>query len=173
MSHTSTAAITTRSATAQDAPVIEALINRYVPNGTLLPRTRAFIETNARDFIVAVGDGKVIGCVHLDEYAPSLAELRSLAVDPEWQHAGVGRALVLATERLATVRGNATLFAVTNEEEYFHHFGFESRRIPELDLERSEVSRFKGVCAKDLPRVETPWPKTTATSKIVAEYLSA
>ncbi|MDQ6717780.1 MAG: hypothetical protein M3Z17_05470, partial [Gemmatimonadota bacterium] len=63
---------------------------------------------------------------------------------------GVGRLLVDATERLATARGYATLFAVSNDEEFFKRFGFEKRHIPELDLERSEVSRFKGVHAKDL-----------------------
>ena len=88
--------------------------------------------------------------MHLDEYAPSLAELRSLAVDPRYQGKGVGRELVLATEKLATARGYATLFAVSNDEEFFKRFGFERRHIPELDLERSEVSRFKGVHAKDL-----------------------
>ena len=40
--------------------------------------------------------------------------------------------------------------AVSNDEEFFTRFGFERRHIPELDLERSEVSRFKGVHAKDL-----------------------
>jgi len=168
-----TPAITTRGATIADAPVIEALINRYVPSGTLLPRTRAFIETHARDFIVAVANGDVVGCVHLDEYAPSIAELRSLAVDPAWQGSGVGRTLVLATEHLAAIRGHATLFAVSNDEEFFHRFGFAQRYIPELDLERSEVSRFKGVYAKDLPFIDTPWPATHAVSAVFPQYLGA
>lgn len=105
----------------------------------------------AHDFIVAAAGDRIVGCVHLDEYAPSLAELRSLAVDPAWQGTGVGRALVDATERLAQVRGYPTLFAVSNDEEFFRKFGFERRHIPELDVERSEVSRYKGVYAKDLP----------------------
>ncbi len=140
-----------RRATVQDAAAIRALIDRYVPSGTLLPRTQEFITLHAQDFIVAVANEHVVGCVHLDEYAPSLAELRSLAVDPAYQGSGIGRLLVRATERLAHVRGNATLFAVSNDEEFFRRFGFERRHIPELDLERSEVSRYKGVYAKDLP----------------------
>jgi amino-acid N-acetyltransferase len=142
--------LTTRRAKETDAWAIKALIDHHVASGTLLPRTLDFISDYAHEFIVAVSGQDVVGCVHLDEYAPSLAELRSLAVDQEWQGKGVGRELVLATIKLATARGYLTLFAVSNDEEFFKRFGFERRHIPELDLERSEVSRFKGVHAKDL-----------------------
>lgn len=139
-----------RQATARDVGTIRGLIDRYVPDGTLLPRSEEFIELYAHDFLVAVMDGNVVGCVHLDDYAPSLAELRSLAVDPAAQGAGIGRALVAATEELATRRDYATLFAVSNDDAFFRKFGFEPRHIPELDRERSEVSKYKGVYAKDL-----------------------
>lgn len=139
-----------RRATPSDAASIKALIDRYVPNGTLLPRTEEFVSLYAHEFIVAIAANRIVGCVHLDEYAPSLAELRSLAVDESWQGGGVGRALVSATENLARARGYSTLFAVSNDEKFFIKFGFEFRDIPELNRERSEVSRFKGVYAKDL-----------------------
>ncbi|MDQ2664463.1 MAG: GNAT family N-acetyltransferase [Gemmatimonadota bacterium] len=145
--------VRTRRATMNDANAIRVLIDAYVTDGTLLPRTEDFIATNAYNFIVAEARGRVVGCVHLDEYAPSLSELRSLAVSRDGQGKGVGRALVLATEALARQRGSATLFAVSNDEAFFRRFGFEPRHIPELDRERSEVSRYKGVFAKDLALV--------------------
>ncbi|MFL5574557.1 MAG: GNAT family N-acetyltransferase [Gemmatimonadaceae bacterium] len=141
-----------RRATEDDAEAIRGLIELYVPSGALLPRTTDFIGAFAHDFIVAEHDGRVVGCVHLDEYAPSLAEIRSLAVAPGSQGNGVGRALVGGAENLARVRGYATLFAVSNDEAFFRKHGFETRHIPELDRERSEVSRYKGVFAKELPR---------------------
>lgn len=140
----------TRRAKPEDAPTIKALIDLYVPDGTLLPRPEDFIASYAHDFIVAEQDGKIVGCVHLDEYAPSLAEVRSLAVRPGYQATGAGTALVHAAEKLARTRGHATLFAVSNSGDFFQRFGFEERHIPELDEERSEVSRYKGVHAKDL-----------------------
>ena len=142
--------VQTRHPAATDVPAITALIELYVPSGTLLPRSEAFVAAHAHDFVVAVHGGRVVGCVHLDEYAPSLAEIRSLAVDPASQGLGIGAALVTAAERLGRVRGFTTVFAVSNNESFFRARGYVERHIPELDLERSEVSRFKGVYAKEL-----------------------
>ncbi|MDQ3809944.1 MAG: GNAT family N-acetyltransferase [Chloroflexota bacterium] len=141
---------TIRRAHASDAPAIASLIQRYVPSGTLLPRSPEFIAEQATDFLVATLDGRVIGCVHLYEYSPSLAEIRSLAVDPTCQGRGVGVALVDAVEHLAGQREYATLFAVSQNETFFRSRGYMPREIPELDRERSEVSRFKGVYAKEV-----------------------
>lgn len=141
-----------RRARPSDVAAIEALIQLYVATGTLLPRSAAFIAEHAADFLVAEADGRVVGCVHLDEYAPSLAEVRSLAVAPGAQGGGVGAMLVDALEQLARQRDFHTLFAVSNSDRFFRNLGYEPRDIPELDRERSEVSKFKGVYAKDLPR---------------------
>ena len=142
--------VTTRSALPADAADIVALIDLNVPSGELLPRSPEFVRQHADHFLVAERDGRIIGCVHLDEYAPSLAEVRSLAVAPDAQGLGVGIGLLDALERLAHVRGYATLFAVSNSGEFFRRRGYDERHIPELDRERSSVSRYKGVHAKDL-----------------------
>jgi amino-acid N-acetyltransferase len=139
-----------RRATAADAADIVALIELNVPSGELLPRSPDFVQLHSDHFLVAERDGRVIGCVHLDEYAPSLAEVRSLAVAPEAQGLGAGAGLVDALEQLARVRGYTTVFAVSNSGEFFRRLGYQERHIPELDRERSSVSRYKGVHAKDL-----------------------
>lgn len=144
------ASISIRSATFADVAEIVALIELNVPSGELLPRTAEFVQLHADHFLVAERDGRVVGCVHLDEYAPSLAEVRSLAVAPDAQGLGVGVGLVDALERLARRRGYTTLFAVSNSGEFFRRRGYDERHIPELDRERSSVSRYKGVHAKDL-----------------------
>jgi amino-acid N-acetyltransferase len=149
-SPTAPTTFSTRPATTTDAAAIVALIDLNVPSGELLPRTRDFVQLHADHFLVAERDGRVIGCVHLDEYAPSLAEVRSLAVAPDAQGSGVGIALVAALERLARVRGYTTVFAVSNSGEFFRRRGYDERHIPELDRERSSVSKYKGVHAKDL-----------------------
>ena len=80
----------------------------------------------------------------------SVLSVRSLAVAPDAQGLGVGVGLLAGLERLALVRGYATLFAVSNSGEFFRRLGYEERHIPELDRERSAVSKYKGVHAKDL-----------------------
>ena len=144
------APVTTRRATRADAADIVALIELHVPDGTLLPRSETFVAAHAPDFIVAERDGRIVGCAHLDEYAPSLAEIRSLAVADSERSAGVGTLLVASVERLARTRDYATLFAVSNRDDFFRRRGYLDRQIPELDRERSAVSRYKGVFAKDL-----------------------
>lgn len=142
-----------RIATPEDASAIEALIAQYVPSGNLLPRPASFVAAHAHDFVVAESAGEdgepvVVGCAHLDQYSPTVAELRSLAVSAAHHGQGVGRALVTGIERLAAVREHTLLFAVSNDEAFFNRFGFEKAEIPELDRERSEVSKYKGVFAK-------------------------
>jgi len=140
-----------RTARESDAARIAALVQQHVASGTLLPRSPEFIAERALDFLVATVDGVVVGCAHLEEYSPSLAELRSLVVDIAHQGQGLGAALVSAVEELASRREYRTLFAVSNNEGFFRSRGYLPREIPELDRERSEVSRFKGVYAKDVP----------------------
>lgn len=139
-----------RRAVPSDAADIEMLVGKYVASGSLLPRTESFIAENATDFVVAVEGDRIVGTGHLDHYAPSLAELRSLAVHPDRQGVGIGRAIAAAIEELARRRQYKTLFAVSNDEAFFLRQGFESRDVPELDKERSAVSKFKGVYAKRL-----------------------
>lgn len=147
-----------RKAQPEDAPRIQALIDLNVPSGTLLPRTREFILVHLDHYLVADEAGDAVGCVHLEEYAPSLAEVRSLAVADGWHGRGVGTALVAAAERLAGQRGYRTVFAVSDREAFFLGRGYERRHIPELDPERSEVSRFKGVFVKDVEGVSRTAP---------------
>jgi amino-acid N-acetyltransferase len=141
---------TVRRALPADVDAIVALIDSNVPSGELLPRTPEFVLGHLEHFLVAGPPGEIVGCVHLDEYAPSLAEVRSLAVSPAAQGKGIGVALVEGLERLARVRGYTTVFAVSNSGEFFRRRGYEERHIPELDRERSSVSKYKGVHAKDL-----------------------
>ncbi len=139
-----------RRAHAADADVISSLIAQHVGSGTLLPRSPEFIAERTLDYLVATVDGRVVGCVQLEEYSPSLAEVRSIVVDATHQGRGIGVALVNAVEELARRRDYRTVFAVSNNEGFFRSRGYEPREIPELSRERSEVTRFKGVYAKDI-----------------------
>jgi amino-acid N-acetyltransferase len=139
-----------RQADPADAPAISAVIQQHVASGLLLPRTPEFIAERATDFLVAVEGDRVVGCVHLSEYSPSLAEVRSLAADAAHDATDVRERLLDAAEQLAARRGYPTLFAVTNDEAFFRGRGYAPGAVPELYPETEEVSRFAGVLAKEL-----------------------
>src|ERR1700686_699613 len=84
----------TREAVLPDAEQIHALISAYSGDGTLLPRTRAEICENVRDFIVLEQNERIIGCGGLHPYGVRLAEIRSITVDPSSQSWAGGKRLV-------------------------------------------------------------------------------
>lgn len=80
-----------RSATFDDVEKLHKLLNDYAAEGLMLPRSRNSIYENLRDYVVAVENNHVIGCGALHFVWDRLAEIRSLAVDPERKTQGIGR----------------------------------------------------------------------------------
>jgi amino-acid N-acetyltransferase len=143
-----------------DAEAIAALNNRYAADGLTLPRTPAFVAARLESYRVARdGRGRLVGCVAVDEYAPSLAELVSLAVAPEAQGRGLGRRLIAAAEGLARQRGYAELFAVSLADTLFLAAGFRASSIahyPEKAARYAAVSRSELSIGKKFLFVKRP-----------------
>ena len=70
-------------------------------------------------------DGSVIGSVALKVYSLELAELGALAVHPDWQARGVGRALCDTVIAEARGLGLTEVFALTRKPLFFTRIGFE------------------------------------------------
>src|SRR5688500_3979801 len=103
-----------------DVPAIAELNNQFNSVGLTLPRSESFVEAHLDDYrIIRDDDGRVAGCVCIDEYSASLVELVSLAVDPKYQRQGVGRKLIEAAVQLARKRGYPEIFAVSFSDELF------------------------------------------------------
>jgi len=113
-----------RQARPADIPAIHKLIEHYVAEGILLPRDQDDIRRHLRGFIVASENGKIGGCVSLEWYNPTLAEIRSLAVYPEMRGRGLGVRLVKAALDLGERRRIARVFALTSEADFFLRQGF-------------------------------------------------
>jgi amino-acid N-acetyltransferase len=69
-------------------------------------------------------DGTFIGCGALHVMWKDLAEVRTLAVAPDWLNAGVGHALLGRLEDDARELGLSRLFCLTFEVPFFERHGF-------------------------------------------------
>ena len=126
-----------------DIPSLLSQNNRYAGSGLTLARTPDFAANHLGDYrVLRDANGGVLGCVALDEYSPSVAELISLAVAEEAHGLGHGRTLIEAAVALAARRGYATLFAVSYSDDLFLHCGFD--RVP-LSTYPEKIARYQQV----------------------------
>ncbi|MGQ0767308.1 MAG: GNAT family N-acetyltransferase [Gemmatimonadota bacterium] len=127
-----------------DVAAISELNNAFNEAGLTLPRSESWVESHIDDYrIIRDDDGRIVGCVCIDEYSPSLAELVSLAVDPGYQRKGIGARLIRAAADLARNRGYPELFAVSFSDDLFMRCGFRSEdveRYPEKKIRYDKVS---------------------------------
>jgi amino-acid N-acetyltransferase len=128
----------TRLARPADVAGICRLIQLYSDQGLLLPRSPEQVRKNLDNFLVvtenapasdaqqgvAASEERLMGCVALELYGPDLAEVRSLAVDPNSQNLGLGGRLLQATLATARRRKIARVFAVTHAVPFFERHGF-------------------------------------------------
>ncbi len=113
-----------RKATVKDAPQIFQLLQMFAIEGLLLPRSMNSIYENIRDFFVYETDGKIVGVGSLHIFWEDLAEIKSLAVLPEYQHMGIGKKIVKACIEEAKQLGIKKVFALTYVPEFFKKLGF-------------------------------------------------
>lgn len=117
--------MTMRRARTSDAERICSLVNYYAERGRMLHRSLESVYEALREFLVAEEDGRVLGCVAVDVFWADLAEIKSLAVDPDSRGGGVGRQLLAAAIDDARALGVGRIFALTYEQEFFAGHGFE------------------------------------------------
>ena len=134
-----------RRARPADAVAIHALIAHYAAQGILLPRTEENVREHISTFLVLEEKAQIVGCASLENYGTDLAEIRSLAVNPEIRGRGLGARLVQFALLDARRRKIARVFAVTRAPEFFERQGFAAssrRALPE------KIARDCSVCPK-------------------------
>jgi len=121
---------------------LHMLISTFAGQGLLLQRSETDIRTHLGDFLVLMEGKTLAGCVSLDAYTSSLAEIRSLAVLPAFRGLGHGRRLLLRALEEATRRKIVRVFAVTHAPELFLHAGFILSRREEIPEKIARDCRF-------------------------------
>jgi amino-acid N-acetyltransferase len=111
-----------RRATLDDIEAIVGVVNTNTDR--LLARDRDEIVQLLDAFWVAEVDGRIVGCCCLEVYSPKIAELRSLAVMPEFRGQGLGARLTDAAVEEAKRRGIPQVLVVTSNRAFFERLNF-------------------------------------------------
>ena len=117
--------IVVRAAHIRDVKSLVTLIEPFVAQKILLPRTIDELALLLPNYFVAEAAGKIVGCAALEIYSSKLAELRSLVVHPDYQHHGVGHKLVSACVERAREEEVLEVMAITSAEAFFVSCGFD------------------------------------------------
>jgi amino-acid N-acetyltransferase len=118
-----------RRAEPSDAREIHDLLENYVAEGMLIPRTLKQVYRSIRDFVIVVDGDRIIGCGALRIYSAELAEVGALAVFDGYQGTGLGRRIVETLVHDARALGLQRVFALTLQDGFFHRLGFETVNI--------------------------------------------
>ena len=116
-----------RKATIKDIKEIHQILKHYGDKGLLLSRPLSDLYDHVRDFKVYVDDkdnSKIIGCCALQFCWEDLAEIRSLAVQPDYWKKSIGTKLVNASLLDAKAFHIKKLFTLTYLPAFFQKFDF-------------------------------------------------
>lgn len=140
-----------RKARIKDVKAIHSLLmHTEEHDGLVLPRSFSQLYSHLRDFVVAVEDGKIIGCCALSLIWEDLAEIRSLVVSPEHRGKHLGRKLVEACLSEAVTLGIYRVYTLTEVTGFFARLGFEEEGMESLNqkifLDCLNCPRFPDLC---------------------------
>jgi amino-acid N-acetyltransferase len=118
-------AVVVRRARTPDVRTIRRLVDLYSGAGPrLLEKATVTLYEDVQEFWVAELDGEVVGCGALHVLWEDLAEIRTVAVDPERRGMGIGHRIVAALIGTARDLGLRRVFCLTFEVDFFAKHGF-------------------------------------------------
>jgi amino-acid N-acetyltransferase len=118
--------LTVRRARTGDVPGIRRLIDHYAAERILLDKPTVTLFEDIQEFWVAERDvdGSLAGCGALHVIWRDLAEVRTIAVGPEFRGRGVGHAILEKLLATAGWLGIRRVFCLTFETPFFAAHGF-------------------------------------------------
>ncbi|GAA4914021.1 amino-acid N-acetyltransferase [Nonomuraea thailandensis] len=118
-------AVVVRRARTPDVRAVRRLVDTYAGAGPrLLEKATVTLYEDVQEFWVAERGGQVVGCGALHVLWEDLAEVRTVAVDPECRGMGVGHRIVSALIQHAKDLGLRRVFCLTFEVDFFARHGF-------------------------------------------------
>jgi amino-acid N-acetyltransferase len=159
-----------RRARTADVKAIRALVDTYTMDRRLLGKATVTLYESVPEFWVAVRaeDDRVVGCGALHVMWEDLAEIRTVAVEPECRGRKIGHRIVAELLNTARELGVARVFCLTFETRFFGSFGFvpiDGAPVPHAVYEQLLRSYDEGVAEfLDLDRVK---PNTLGNTRML------
>ncbi|HWS34579.1 MAG TPA: amino-acid N-acetyltransferase [Actinoplanes sp.] len=158
-----------RRARTGDIRSIRSLVDTYTTDRRLLSKATVTLYEQVQEFWVAEAeDGTVTGCGALHVMWEDLAEIRTVAVDPERRGQRIGHRIVAALIDQARELGVRRVFCLTFETRFFGSFGFseiDGAPVPHKIYEQLLRSYDEGVAEfLDLERVK---PNTLGNTRML------
>lgn len=113
-----------RKPTFEDIEAIFSLVNSYAEKGVMLARSRNALYETIRDMLVAEEKGEIIGVGGLHFMWDKMAEVRTMAVHPDYLKKGIGREIVNRLVEDGINYGVQQIFTLTYQPEFFSKLGF-------------------------------------------------
>lgn len=113
-----------RKPTFEDIEAIFSLVNSYAEKGVMLARSRNALYETIRDMLVAEENGEIIGVGGLHFMWDKMAEVRTMAVHPDYLKKGIGREIVNRLVEDGIDYGVQQIFTLTYQPEFFSKLGF-------------------------------------------------
>ncbi|AHC16588.1 amino-acid N-acetyltransferase [Salinispira pacifica] len=120
-----------------DVSQVLRLMTPGIEEGQLLPRGRQQLLEQRGDFVVYVTDGSVRGCGALHEYPGKLGEIAAMAVDPGYNHLGIGQKILRYLIQRSREQSLKQIFALTTRaSDWFMSLGFRKGDLSHLPEEK-------------------------------------
>jgi len=138
--------IVIQKAQVRDVEEILELVNAFAAMNLMLPRGPQYMYENIRDFVIACDSNVpvysiketrevlnlIVACGSLHVLWEDIAEIRALAIHPDYQHLGLGSRLMEYMKEEAKQLGIHRLYTFTLTENFFKTLGFRRQDRSEL-----------------------------------------
>ena len=138
--------IVIQKAQIRDVEEILELVNAFAAMNLMLPRGPQYMYENIRDFVIACDSNVpvysmtetrellhlVVACGSLHVLWEDIAEIRAVAIHPDYQHLGLGSKLIEVMKEEAKQLGIRHLYTFTLTENFFKTLGFRVQDRSEL-----------------------------------------
>lgn len=125
----------------QDSQKILNVIQPFVEQGIILPRTKAQIDENIDDYVLLFEDDELVACAGLKNYKEGgMGEIYALAISKKAQNQGFSSKLLDKLMQKAFSKKISKVFALSKHNaQWFIKQGFVKMEISELPKKRQAM----------------------------------